>query len=241
MQLKRYLPVTILIGLIVFTMSFATTLALAGSAQPQPSDSPPKPIELTREAFDEWQYTAYREGKNVMLDIALNDTSKAGLEAFRIANQHLAYSLVERRKSLNVSIVLNKPISVGEFIALANKYRVQVSQFEMRVIDGHGGRVTLFSSPKDDRLVSDFFIQSMLQWIQEETGEAKFMGVTTIEASLPVSSYDALSADPLVFMVDVTSTFAEQHLRQKQATQLNADDFIIVSTYPIYWYLENNQ
>ena len=62
-----------------------------------------------------------------------------------------------------------------------------------------------------------------------------------IAAILPSSDYDALSADPAIFIVDVTPGFVEQHIQHKYAAQLEADDLVIVSPYPIYWYLESKR
>ncbi|MDY7040070.1 MAG: response regulator transcription factor [Chloroflexota bacterium] len=167
--------------------------------------------------------------------------SPAGLEAFRTANWQMAHDLAKQQRSLDVTVVLNQPLSVDEFTELVDKYGLQVYGFQMRVIDGHGDRVTLFSSPDSDQLVPEYSLVSMLGRVQDQTGEAKFLGVTTIDAGLSSSNFDILSADPAVFLMDVTPGFAEHHMRQQHASLLEAGDFVTTSAYPVYWYLESNQ
>lgn len=241
MKFKRCFPVTVLIGLAVFAIAFTATVASAKSPQPQASPPPPEQVQLVDEDFEGWRYTAYREGKDVTLWITLEDTSPAGLEAFRAANRQMAHDLAKQQRSLDVTVVLNQPLLVDEFTELVDKYGLQVYGFQMRVIDGHGDRVTLFSSPDSDQLVPEYSLASMLGWVQDQTGEAKFLGVTTIDAGLSSSNFDILSADPAVFLVDVTPGFAEHHMRQQHASLLEAGDFVTTSAYPVYWYLESNQ
>ena len=238
MKFKRHVPMTILAGLVVFAITFTTTtVALSGPAQPPT----PERVPLADEDFDGWRYTAYREGKDVTVQIILDDTSPAGLEAFRAANQQMARDLVKQQSLLAVTVVLDQPLAVAKFTELVDEYGLKVNGFQMRVIDGRGDRVTLFGGPDGDRLISEPLLQSMLEWIQGQSGEAKLLGVTTVDAGLSSSSYDILSADPSVFLVDVTPSFAEQHMRRQHASLLRADDFITTSAYPVYWYLESNR
>ena len=175
------------------------------------------------------------------LQIVLDDTTPAGLKAFRTANQKTARELVATSKTLIASVVLNQPLSVSEFNKLVDKYGLQVNGFQLRVIDGRGDRVTLFGAPTDGQLVPMQQLQSMLEWVQKQTGTAKLLGITSIDIGLPSANYESLSADPSVFLVDLTPAFAEQHLRQQYASLLKSDDAITTSAYPIYWYLESSQ
>lgn len=241
MTLKQYFLVTILVGLAVFAMAFTTTITLAKPPRlPAPTPAPER-ARLVDEDFEGWRYTAYREGKNVALEITLEDASSAGLEAFRTVNQQMARDLIRQQRMLKVSVVLNQPLSLAEFTELVEKYGLQVQGFQMRVIDGQGDRVTLFGGPDGDRLVHENFIQTMLEWIQDQTGEARLLGVTTMDVELPSSSYDSLSADLAVFLVDVTPAFAEHHMRHQHASLVEANDSVTAVAYPVYWYLESNR
>jgi hypothetical protein len=236
MKFKPYFSTAVLAGLLVFVTAF-TTAAVRFGPPPRPAS---ERLRLVEEVFDVWRYIAYREGGQVTLQIILDDTSPAGLQAFRAANLDMARELATRPGPLAASIVLNQPLSLTDLTRLGDEYGLHVNGFQLRVIDGRGDRVTLFGGPEDGQLVSDQLLQSMLDWIQEQTGEAKFLGVTTIDGGIPPSSYDVLSADPAVFLVDVTPGFAEHHMRQRHASLLRADDLVATAAYPVYWYLESN-
>ena len=90
MKLKSHILLTILVGFAVFALAFTTTAAFAGSGEPPAA---PKRVQLAYERFSAWEYTSFREDKDVTLEIRLNDTSVAGLEAFRSANQLMASGL----------------------------------------------------------------------------------------------------------------------------------------------------
>lgn len=243
MKLKKRLLVTILVGLAVFVIAFATTAALAGPPEPQvpPPGSEDERIQLADEDFDGWRYAAYREGKNVVLQITLEDTSLEGLEAFRAVNRQMARDLVRQQEMLKVSVVLNQPLSLAEFTELVEKYGLHVYGFQVRVIDGRGDRVTLFGSSDGDQLVREDLLQTMLERVQDQTGEATLLGVTTIDAELSPSGYDVLSKEQVVFLVDLTPGFAEYHIQKQRASLLEADDFVTIAAYPVYWYLESNR
>jgi hypothetical protein len=233
---KRYFFATVLVGLAVFTLAFTT--ATNSNRQLPPS---PGRVQLVKEDFDGWEYTAYREGNEVTLEIDLNDTTTAGLEAFRDTNRQLARLLAEHQKTLTVNIVFYRPLSLEEFGGLVDAYELQVTGVEMRAIDGLGDRVTLFTGPEGGQLISEDFIQSTVQWIKEQTGEASLLGVISTEAELVASSYDVLSAESAVFMVDVTRDFAKYHLQQENASLLRAQDTISIAASSGYWHVEDNR
>jgi hypothetical protein len=241
MKLKKHLLVTILVGLAVFVIAFAATAALAGPPEPQVPPPGSERIQLADEDFDGWRYAAYREEKNVVLQITLEDTSPEGLESFRAVNRQMARDLVRQQEILKVSVVLNQPLSLAEFTELVEKYGLHVYGFQVRIIDGRGDRVTLFGSSDGDQLVRKDLLQTMLERVQDQTGDATLLGVTTIDAELSPSGYDVLSKEQVVFLVDLTPGFAEYHMQKQRASLLEADDFVTISAYPVYWYLESNR
>lgn len=175
MKLKKHLLVTILVGLAVFVIAFAATAALAGPPEPQVPPPGSERIQLADEDFDGWRYTAYREEKNVVLQITLEDTSPEGLESFRTVNRQMARDLVRQQEMLKVSVVLNQPLSLAEFTELVEKYGLHVYGFQVRIIDGRGDRVTLFGSSDGDQLVRKDLLQTMLERVQDQTGEATLL------------------------------------------------------------------
>lgn len=239
MKFQRHFFVTMLAGLAVFVVAFATTVTGATSESLRPPS--PETIHLADEHFEGWQYSADREDRNVIVQIMLDDTSLAGLEAFRGVNQQMAHDLIKQQGSLAVTVILDQPLSATEATDLAARYGLKVKSFQMRVIDGRGERITLFGGSDINRFISGPELQSMLDRIQADTGEAKLLGVTTVDTELSVSNYYNLLADPAVFLVDVTPTVAQQHMKQHHASLLQADDLVTVSAYPVYWYLESSQ
>lgn len=227
----------LLLGVVAFAFSFATT-AWAGLKQ----DPPPVRIHLSTDRFDQWQYDAYREGDQLTLQVNLDDTSQTGLVAFRTANQRLADQLLPTQSTLSANIVLNTPISPEDFERLVAKYGLQVTAFQMRAIDGRGDRVTLFGSPSSpSELVSLPVMESMLAWSRKETGDATLLGVTSIEASIPTLSFSELSASPGIYLIDVTPSIVKEHFEQSHAGLIRAGDAIVVPVYPLYWYLEDRR
>lgn len=227
----------LLLGMVAFALSFATT-AWAGLSQ----NPPPERSHLSADRFDNWQYDAYREGDQLTLEVSLDDTGQAGLLAFRAANQRLAEQLLPGQSTISANIVLGSPISPEDFEQLVAKHRLQVTAFQMRAIDGRGARVTLFSTPSSpNELVSLPVMESMLAWSRKETGDATFLGVTSIEASIPTLNFSDLSASPNVYLIDVTPSFVRKHFEQSHAGLIRAGDAIVVPTYPIYWYIEDSR
>lgn len=121
------------------------------------------------------------------------------------------------------------------------QYELQVSAFEMRAIDGHGARVTLFLNPSQDELVSMPTVDSLLAWSRSETGDAKVLGVTTFEARIQSAILKELAASSYVYLIDVTPTVARQHFQQNHAALIREGEAIVVPTYPVYWYLEDSR
>ncbi len=75
---------------------------------------------------------------------------------------------------------------------------------------------------------------------QKQTGTAKVLGVISADVMLPASDYNNFAADSAVYLVDVTPAYVDKHLRQ-HLPALQSDDSLAISSYPVYWYLEDNQ
>lgn len=239
MKRNRYFLTMVALGAITFGLTFLTTTVALSGALPQPPS--PERISLLDVSFDGWKYVAYREGKEVTAQIILDDTSLAGLEKFRAANRVLANSITPNMKTLPASVVFTQPQPVPEFITWIDKHQVQVGTFQLRAIDGNGDRITLFSTPDGNHTISIEPLQPLLEWIQKQTGAVKVLGVISADIMLPASNYNDLAADSAVYLVDVTPAYADKHLRQYLPAVLQADDLLAISSYPVYWYLEDNQ
>jgi len=233
---KRHFYTTVLLGLAVFTLAFTTTAKTVHRLPPAPAQ-----IHLIDEKFPEWQYTAIRDGNNIILEVNLSDTTIAGLEAFRDANRRLAQELMQQQKTLTANVVLKVPISVEGLADLVDAYGLQVISVEMRIIDGYGDRVTLVTGPEGQNLTSQDFVHSTTSWVQEQTGSAKLSGVVSLQVVLQTDSYDLVLRDPSVFMVDVTHEYAEYHFHLQHASLIQANDAISAIGSSGYWYVEDNQ
>ena len=66
---KRHFYTTVLLGLAVFTLAFTTTAKTVHRLPPAPAQ-----IHLIDEKFPEWQYTAIRDGNNIILEVNLSAT-----------------------------------------------------------------------------------------------------------------------------------------------------------------------
>jgi hypothetical protein len=235
---KIQVVIVLLIGSFTFLITSAVTKTFASQIfQPDPIL---ERVDLVTEDFGGWKYTAYREGPNVTLEIDVNDTTLEGLAAFQSANQRIAQTLAAQTDTVEADIVFEQPLSAAQVSNIVTQYALNVIGFRMRVFDGLNDRITLFGSPYQDQLVSDYHVNLLLDHIREETGEATLLGITTIRAEFTTKNYIDLAADPDVFLVDVTPGFVRNHMQTQHASLLEFEDFLTVSTHPTYWYLESS-
>ncbi|MCI0565303.1 MAG: hypothetical protein MN733_43110 [Nitrososphaera sp.] len=226
--------VTLLAGLAVFALAFTTAR--------NPSDPVPVPsktVQLVSEDFGSWQYIAFREGYNLVLQLKIKNLSAQGLEEFRQANEQLAQELATQQISLDANVILKYPISLEALAALVEHHSLDLKSVEMRVIDGYGDRVTLVTGPEGDSLISDNFVQSTVGWVEEDTGAAQLLGVVSIQGTISSGDYSALSAEPAVFAVDVTRDYARYHMVKKHSALIQRQDIISVAASSGYWYVED--
>lgn len=235
--MKNWISSRVLVlAIVVFAVSFAQTV-WAGLDQ----TSVPLRTQVSTELFDHWQYVAYREGSQITLEVRLKDTNPTGLDAFRMASHQMAEDLIRTQDAISANVVLASPMPTEEFIRLVAQYKLQVSAFQMRAIDGRGARVTLFLNPSQNELISMTTVDSLLAWARSETGDAKLLGVTSFETYIPSAQFNEVAVSSHAYLIDVTQTVARQHFQQNHATLIKEGDIIVVPAYPVYWYLEDSR
>lgn len=244
MMHNRHKLVTVIIGVVIALTSFARHTSFANSAIVRESRNLSNVSLIIEERFDNWKYRATRTDHEVILQIKIEDTSGTGLESFRNTNALLAESMLPQQSTLDVSIILSAPLPIDKLSELVAQYDVRVKATYSQVTTGSGEIGALYAIPKNEELIPTFVLEAALGGRTSETeGDSNsgvFDGVVMIEAQLPAGQYHILSGNPLVYLVDITPAFAKFHFIEKHRNEMQVQDQIMVSPYPIYWYLENH-
>ncbi len=237
--MKKILYITLLSGVSAFLLTFLITRTFAGSSLSVPA---PNRKYLAHETFDNWQYTAYREGNTISIDIALNDTSREGLNAFKIYNNILAQEIVQQEDTLQASIILRQPVPLDYAKQWVKQYGLSNASFRLRFIESDGTRGVLGIATDENGEILSEELNEMLIELNEASPGADLLGVVTIAAEITPTQWAELTRLPEVYVVDLTAQFAKQHFieQNKNAIPDKNNITITVYNYPIYWYLENS-
>lgn len=241
MRFTRRLAI-ILVGVALAAISFHVHLSFAQNEQQRELGDSIKDTVIAEEQFENWRYTAYRGGSQITLKINVMDTLPRGIEAFKATSDAIASTLVQQQEHLDVSVVLNRPISLDELHRLTVDYGLQVKSTYSEIITANGQTGTLYVIAKGEDFIPKAIYERAIRapYLDSDTESdlGTFQGIIMVEAVVPSTHYTALSASDAVFMVDVTPSFSKLHMQQNHSPLLNEDDIVQTSAFPVYWYIE---
>lgn len=225
--LKKLAPLAFALAL------FGILMFLAASGQVS-GDSP----VVAQGKFGGWGYVSMEEADG---SITTRITYQAGsldeLRKFVQENKRLAAELAKAGISeVDTVITFNHVLPLADFEAWAATQPLSVRSYVIRLTGTDSLPVTLGGGPTANGLVDREMLESILDHLADR-GATDLRGVIGVEGTLRASDYDRLAADPNVFLVDVSGSFARSEVNKNASLRNKKQDVIMPPS--AFGYLED--
>lgn len=179
------------------------------------------------------------ESKEIEADLMLlpEDISSKELMKYKKKMPQYYYKLKKDLVEVSpVTVTLNRTISIEDFDSLVANNEVKAHRIFARTTtkDGMEGGVTL--ALENGKIPTD-----KLESILEGPDELKFVGIYAFEGEVSVQNktFENLSSEEDVFLVDVTHNFIKEKVeKSKEFKNLNSKHHVDVNVFDLYWELE---
>lgn len=158
-------------------------------------------------SYEGWKYQGLiGPGGIVDAKISLSSEGVGGLKRYAQANRSLAQQLWQSgQNSLEVQVILRRPISVEALARLQSQSGMTVKDVEASVLSGNSPPISMGWIVNDpSNLRSPFLDRTLTDVAQKTKAQPTFRGVISFAATVERSGYDKLAAAPDVFLVDAT-------------------------------------
>lgn len=255
--------VILLCGVAITALAFFTvTILMSGElppgavAAPEPRSTVIPADELTAVHFQAyldpakpaWVYFAGVSGQGQLPNVVL---AYAGEATAQDLNEYATISKVQGEAlatagvpSLYIWVTFRHPLAPAEFEAFVKDYGLDVRHYTLRAYGEKGDRITINGGPMDGQLFPDIFDHAMQSIQQRENGQARLSGVFDVKGTVAASNYSKLTADPRVFIADVTASVAFREMNARgMLNNLTWDEFVsqvqVGATLGPFWQMED--
>lgn len=254
--------VTLLCGVVTAMLAaFAATTLINGAVPPkaEAASGPAAVRASTHEpaylpfryldpAQPAWMYGASPGGQGQSPYVVSAHAGKASaqdLHAYAAINKTHGETLVAAGvPSLYVWVTFRYPLPPAEFEAFVKDYGLDVRHYTLRAYGEKSDRITINGGPLDGKLFPDIFDHAMQSIQQRENSKAQLSGVFEVKGQVAASNYSKLTADPRVFIADVTASLAFREMNARgMLNNLTWDEFVsqvqVGATLGPFWQMED--
>lgn len=255
--------VTLLGSVVIATLvSFTTATVISGGLQPRAIAAPESRStvipadELTSVNMQSyldptkpaWLYSASAGGQGQSPYVV---SAHAGKATAQDLNEYAAINKAQGETltaagvaSLYVWVTFRHPLAPAEFEVFVKDYSLDVRHYTLRAYGEKGDRITINGGPVDGKLFPDIYDHAMQSIQQRENGQARLSGVFDVKGQVAASNYSKLTADPRVFIADVTASLAFREMNARgMLNNLTWDEYVsqvqVGATLGPFWQMED--
>jgi len=223
---RRLLPLLGVLVVFVAAVTFVNADRASGNSQ-----------VIAHARFQNWEYTSLQEADgSIVTQVSYQHDSLPELQQYVRENRRLVDELAKDGvDTADVVITFDRTLSLTDFKEWLASQPLEVRSYTIRLLGKGGERITTGGSPTENGLVDEAALTEVLDHLADR-GAADLQGVFSVEGTLRLSDYDRIATAPMVFLVDITGTFANHEIA-KSFSRSKSNQYSNVPS--AFWYLED--
>ena len=223
---RRLLPFLSILLIVVAALTLASVDRASGNSQ-----------IIAHARFQNWEYTSMQDADGSLItQVSYQHDSPLALQQYVQENKRLADALAKDGVAqADVTITFDRALSLADFNKWQASQPLEVRSYTMRLLGKDNERITIGGSPTENGLVDEAALKRILDHLAER-GASDLRGVFSVEGILRLGDYDRIANAPMVFLVDITGTFANHEIA-KSISLSKANQYSNVPS--AFWYLED--
>ncbi len=178
------------------------------------------------------------EEQSAIIQVEYDTKSADGILQYKdtVAQLSREYALAHPDTSFIVDVTFKRPMSIEDFRTLNSNYRAKPVDFALRTVASDGERGTISGAAEKAGDISTEAVDRIFNSVQENQKGVTLKGVVSFRANITGATYDALSSDGNIFLVDALQPYlTDETVRLKPSVAPSEVDY---HTPNPYWFME---